>query len=114
MIYDSNPPHPLNKKRENIEERVLKGKLFKNSVQQSNSPTALYFLKCNSLLYSSIYSFLNYIYTTHLLFCRMLLDSLLDVFSTVQQEKKSSIQQKTYLLDVLDVQQHYFRISKFA
>lgn len=44
----------------------------------------------------------------------MLLDSLLDVFSTVQQEKKSSIQQKAYLLDVLDVLQHYFRISKFA
>lgn len=65
MIYDSNPPHPLNKKRENIEERVLKGKLFKNSVQQSNSPTTLYFLKCNSLLYSSIYSFLNYIYIQH-------------------------------------------------
>lgn len=57
--------HPLNKKRENIEERVLKGKLFKNSVQQSNSPTTLYFLKCNSLLYSSIYSFLNYIYIQH-------------------------------------------------
>lgn len=65
MMYDSNPPHPLNKKEKNIEDRVLKGKLFRNSVQQSNSPTHINFLKYNSLLYSYIYSFLNYIYIQH-------------------------------------------------
>lgn len=56
-----NPPYPLKQKREQIE-RVLKGKLFINTVQQSNSPTAKNILKCNSLLYSSIYILFNYIY----------------------------------------------------
>ena len=56
-----NPPYPLKQKREQIE-RVLKGKLFINTIQPSNSPTMKNILKCNSLLYSSIYIVFNYIY----------------------------------------------------
>ena len=59
-----NPPYPLKQKREQIE-RVLKGKLFINTIQPSNSPTMKNILKCNSLLYSSIYIVFNYIYILH-------------------------------------------------
>ena len=49
MIYHFNPPHPLNKKRGNIEARVLKRKLFIKYVQLSNSPTRKNILKSKSL-----------------------------------------------------------------
>lgn len=55
------PRTPWNKKTSNIE-GVLKGKYFKRGVQQSNSPTRERILKCNSLLYSSIYFLFNHIY----------------------------------------------------
>lgn len=55
------PRTPWNKKTSNIE-GVLKGKYFKRGVQQSNSPTRKRILKCNSLLYSSIYFLFNHIY----------------------------------------------------
>lgn len=56
-----NPPYPL-KQKISIYLRVLKRKYFKSTIQLSNRPTAKSILKCNSLLYSSIYSYLNYIY----------------------------------------------------
>ena len=56
-----NPPYPL-KQKVSIYLRVLKRKYFKSTVQLSNRPTTKSILKCNSLLYSSIYSYLNYIY----------------------------------------------------
>lgn len=43
----------------------MKRKLFRNTVQQSNRPTRKNILKCNSLLYSSIYFLFNYIYILH-------------------------------------------------
>nr|DAX87423.1 MAG TPA: hypothetical protein [Caudoviricetes sp.] len=49
MIYHFNPPHPLNKKRGNIEARVLKRKLFIKYVQPSNRPTIKNILKSKSL-----------------------------------------------------------------
>ena len=55
------PRTPWNKKTSNIE-GVLKRKYFKRGVQQSNSPTRERILKCNSLLYSSIYFLFNHIY----------------------------------------------------
>lgn len=55
------PRTPWNKKAGKREE-VLKRKLFINSVQPSNRPTGENILKCNSLLYSSIYFFFNHIY----------------------------------------------------
>lgn len=55
------PRTPWNKKISNIE-GVLKRKYFKRGVQQSNSPTRERILKCNSLLYSSIYFLFNHIY----------------------------------------------------
>lgn len=55
------PQIPWNKKTSNIE-GVLKRKYFKRGVQQSNSPTRERILKCNSLLYSSIYFLFNHIY----------------------------------------------------
>lgn len=55
------PRAPWNKKISNIE-GVLKRKYFKRGVQQSNSPTRERILKCNSLLYSSIYFLFNHIY----------------------------------------------------
>lgn len=55
------PRTPWNKKISNIE-GVLKRKYFKRGVQQSNSPTRERILKCNSLLYSSIYYLFNHIY----------------------------------------------------
>lgn len=55
------PQTPWNKKTSNIE-GVLKRKYFKRGVQQSNSPTRERILKCNSLLYSSIYFLFNHIY----------------------------------------------------
>lgn len=109
-----NPPYPLKQKREQIE-RVLKGKLFINTVQQSNSPTAKNILKCNSLLYSSIYILFNYIYILQSgCFVGRCWDVLgLSIFNrptfTVQQK-----QQKSHLLDVLDAIQQYFPNSKFC
>ena len=64
VSYDtpySIPQTPWNKKTSNIE-GVLKRKYFKRGVQQSNSPTRERILKCNSLLYSSIYFLFNHIY----------------------------------------------------
>lgn len=55
------PRTPWNKKRSK-REGVLKRKDFINTVQPSNRPTRKYILKCNSLLYSSIYFLLNHIY----------------------------------------------------
>lgn len=56
-----NPPYPL-KQKISIYLRVLKRKYFKSTIQLSNRPTMKNILKCNSLLYSSIYYYLNYIY----------------------------------------------------
>lgn len=88
VSYDTpllHPPDPWNKKTSNIE-GVLKRKYFKRGVQQSNSPTRERILKCNSLLYSSIYFLFNhiYIYTTMALSCWTLLDVLDCRFSTIQ------------------------------
>ena len=55
------PQTSWNKKTSNIE-GVLERKYFKRGVQQSNSPTRERILKCNSLLYSSIYFLFNHIY----------------------------------------------------
>ena len=55
------PRTPWNKKTSNIE-GILKGKYFKRGIQQSNRPTRERILKCNSLLYSSIYFLFNHIY----------------------------------------------------
>lgn len=55
------PRTPWNKKISNIE-GILKGKYFKRGIQQSNRPTRERILKCNSLLYSSIYFLFNHIY----------------------------------------------------
>lgn len=62
--YHSIPRTPWNKKTSK-RERVLKRKSFKNSIQQSNSPTRENISKHNSLLYSSIYFLLNHIYILH-------------------------------------------------
>ena len=61
LSIHSFPRTPWTKKK-NRRQRVLKGKLFRNTVQPSNSPTAKNILKCNSLLYSSIYFLFNHIY----------------------------------------------------
>lgn len=61
IFLSLNPPYPL-KQKISIYLRVLKRKYFKSTVQLSNRPTMKNILKCNSLLYSSIYSYLNYIY----------------------------------------------------
>lgn len=72
-------------------------------------------LKCNYLLYSSIYFlFKSYIYTTMALFCWMLLDVLDCRFSTIQLAPSNKNGKKCGLLDVLDVLQQYFLYSKFA
>lgn len=63
-----NPPHPLKQKISKYM-RVLKRKYFKSNVQPSNRPTTKNILKYNSLLYSSIYSYLNYIYILHRCWC---------------------------------------------
>lgn len=64
IFLKKNPPHPL-KQKKSIYMQVLKRKYFKSTIQPSNSPTSKMILKCNSLLYSSIYSYLNYIYILH-------------------------------------------------
>lgn len=109
------PQTPWNKKTSNIE-GVLKRKYFKRGVQQSNSPTRERILKCNSLLYSSIYFLFNhiYIYTTMALSCWTLLDVLDCRFSTIQLAPSNKNSKKCGLLDVLDVLQQYFLYSKFV
>lgn len=86
-----NPPYPLKQKREQIE-RVLKGKLFINTVQQSNSPTAKNILKCNSLLYSSIYILFNYIYIYYRVV--VLLDAVGRVGLSIFNRPTFTVQQK--------------------
>lgn len=110
-----NPPYPLKQKREQIE-RVLKGKLFINTIQPSNSPTMKNILKCNSLLYSSIYIVFNYIY---ILYNRCLVGRCwtcwIDDFQpSIQQSPSNKNSQKGHLLDVLDTIQQYFLLGKFA
>ena len=108
------PRAPWNKKISNIE-GVLKRKYFKRGVQQSNSPTRERILKCNSLLYSSIYFlFKSYIYTTEVLFCWTVLDMLDLRFSTIQQGKSNKKCKKCGLLDMLDGIQRYFIVIKFV
>lgn len=55
------PRTPWNKK-ESKGERVLKGKLFRNNELPYYSTTSKTILKCNYLLYSSIYFLFNHIY----------------------------------------------------
>lgn len=113
-FYRSIPRTPWNKKKSK-RERILKRKSFKKDIQLSNSPTEKNISKHNSLLYSSIYFLLNqYIYTTKVLFCWMLLDVLDLGISTIQQDKSNKKCEKGGLLDVLDgIQRHFWR-SKFA
>lgn len=85
-----NPPYPLKQKREQIE-RVLKGKLFINTIQPSNSPTMKNILKCNSLLYSSIYIVFNYIYYYTTV---VLLDAVGRVGLTIFNRPTVAVQQK--------------------
>ena len=113
-FYRSIPRTPWNKKKSK-RERILKRKSFKKDIQLSNSPTEKNISKHNSLLYSSIYFLLNqYIYTTRVLFCWMLLDVLDLGISTIQQDKSNKKCEKGGLLDVLDGIQRRFWRSKFA
>lgn len=108
------PQTPWNKKTSNIE-GVLKRKYFKRGVQQSNSPTRERILKCNSLLYSSIYFLFNHIYIYYN--GVVLLDAVGRVglpFSTIQLAPSNKNGKKCGLLDVLDVLQQYFLYSKFV
>lgn len=107
------PRPPWNEKTSNIE-GVLKRKYFKRGIQQSNRPTRERILKCNSLLYSSIYFLFNHIYTTMALSCWTLLDVLDCHFSTIQLAPSNKNGKKCGLLDVLDVLQQYFLYSKFV
>lgn len=111
------PRTPWNKKTSNIE-GVLKRKYFKRGVQQSNSPTRERILKCNSLLYSSIYFLFNHIYILQWRClvgrCWTLLDVLDCRFSTIQLAPSNKNGKKCGLLDVLDVLQQYFLYSKFV
>lgn len=61
ILSYSIPRTPWNKKTSNIE-GVFERKYFKGGVQPSNSPTRERVLKCNPLLYSSIYFLFNHIY----------------------------------------------------
>lgn len=84
------PRTPWNKKTSNIE-GVLKRKYFKRGVQQSNSPTRERILKCNSLLYSSIYYLFNHIY---ILQWRCLVGRCWTCWIAVFNHPTGSVQQK--------------------
>ena len=89
--------------------RVLKRKYFKSTIQLSNRPTMKSILKCNSLLYSSIYSYLNYIYILRWRWCvGCCWTCWIARFQQSNNPHPTKNGKKYPLLDVLDVLLHHF------